>query len=148
MTALPAADPPSDDYLALAAVYDEWQERFGPFWQLCLPRLLATLERHPPPAAPPAFVDLGCGTGALLAALHRQRPGWLLTGVDASAGMLACAAGKPGAITWVHAAFDDPWTEAAPTRRYTAAGSFFDAVNHLTINAVHSSLERIDGSRK
>jgi SAM-dependent methyltransferase len=140
MTALPApltpagADLLADDYLALASVYDEWQERFGPFWRLALPRLLATVDRHGLPAGPPAFVDLGCGTGALLLALRRLRPGWTLTGIDASAAMLESAARKPGAaeVRWVHASFEHPWLAcAAPAgARIAAAGSFFDAINH------------------
>jgi SAM-dependent methyltransferase len=119
-----------DAYLALSRVYDDWQERYGPFWQLALPRLLARLDRERPAA--PALVDLGCGTGSLLVAVRRKRPGWSLAGVDASAGMLKAAARKPGAeaIRWIHGSFDGDWpTGAGP---FTAACSFFDALNHLT----------------
>jgi SAM-dependent methyltransferase len=119
----------SDGYAALAAVYDDWQERYGQFWKVVLPRLLDTVERHGLPPRAPSFVDLGCGTGALLLALRRVRPQWALTGVDASAAMLEAAAGKPGAgdVRWVHGSFGDPW---APAEGHAAAGSFFDAVNH------------------
>lgn len=43
----------------------------------------------------PRILDLGCGTGASTAALARTYPGARITAVDASAGMLARAAGKP-----------------------------------------------------
>jgi SAM-dependent methyltransferase len=114
-----------DGYGILAAIYDEWQEEFGPFWRLCEPRLRATLDRHPPPA-PVDLIDLGCGTGALLLDLRRRHPDWTLTGLDASAGMIEAARGKPGAgsIEWVHADFDQV---RGP---HGVAVSFFDALNH------------------
>jgi SAM-dependent methyltransferase len=118
----------NDPYEALAAIYDEWQERYGPFWELALPRLVETLERHGTPAgARPTFVDLGCGTGALLFALRERYPAWSLVGVDDSASMLAAAAGNPGAgdITWLHRSFTEPFADGAG-----AAGAFFDAFNH------------------
>jgi SAM-dependent methyltransferase len=125
-----------DDYGGLATVYDEWQERFGPFWQLCLPRLLAAVDQHGLPPVPPALVDLGCGTGGFLLGVQRERPQWRLAGVDASAGMLAHAARKPGAaaVRWVHARFDEPWLERSGLApgTFAAAGSFFDAINHVT----------------
>jgi len=121
-----------DPYRALASIYDEWQDRYGPFWRLVLPRLLRTLDRHPLPDVPPAVVDLGCGTGSLLLALHRRRPPWRLTGVDASAAMLAQAARKRRAdqVRWVHASFQSPWFAGEGGACYAAALSFFDAVNH------------------
>jgi SAM-dependent methyltransferase len=118
-----------DGYAALAAVYDDWQERYGPFWKVVLPRLLDTVDRHGLTAQRPSFLDLGCGTGSLLLALRRRRPEWALTGVDASAAMLGAAAGKSGAgeVRWVHSSFVDPWISA---QRHDVAGSFFDAINH------------------
>jgi SAM-dependent methyltransferase len=132
MTVLAAAGRPTDEYLALASVYDDWQEHFGPFWRLALPRLLATLERHCLPPVPPALVDLGCGTGALLLALRHRRPTWALADVDASAAMLENAARKPGGgeVRWMHASFESPWLEGPPAARFAVAGAFFDAVNH------------------
>ena len=56
------------DYDAFASVYDEWQERYGAFWRVVLPRLEATLARASL-SGPPSFLDLGCGTGALAVAL-------------------------------------------------------------------------------
>lgn len=50
-------------------------------------------------------LDLGCGTGASTAALARTYPAARITAVDASAGMLARAAGKdwPPGVEFVHA---------------------------------------------
>jgi SAM-dependent methyltransferase len=137
MTVLAEAAPgPDDDYLALAAVYDQWQERFGPFWQLVLPRLLAALDQQRLPPGPPSLVDLGCGTGTLALAVRRRQPRWELAGVDASAAMLARAAEKPDAaqVRWVHASFEQSWIDLPgappPAGRYAVATSFFDALNH------------------
>jgi len=50
-------------------------------------------------------LDLGCGTGASTAALAEVLPGAEITAVDASAGMLDCAARKPwrDGVTFVRA---------------------------------------------
>ncbi|GAA3896504.1 class I SAM-dependent methyltransferase [Streptomyces gulbargensis] len=54
-------------------------------------------------------LDLGCGTGASTAALLRAAPRATVTGVDASAGMLARARRKtwPPGVTFVHASVED-----------------------------------------
>lgn len=41
---------------------------------------------------PRELLDLGCGTGMFAVGLTRRRPGWRVTGVDASAGMVRVAA--------------------------------------------------------
>jgi len=68
------------------------------------------------------ILDLGCGTGASTAALVRTYPGARITAVDASAGMLARAAGKawPPGVEFVH----------SPAERLAGAGVAgpFDAV--------------------
>jgi trans-aconitate 2-methyltransferase len=46
--------------------------------------------------APGTVVDMGCGTGALTAALAERWPGARVTGVDSSPEMLAAAAGHAG----------------------------------------------------
>ena len=46
-------------------------------------------------AAAPHVVDVGCGTGRLLVRLSEALPAALLTGVDASAAMIAVASAKP-----------------------------------------------------
>ncbi len=56
--------------------------------------------------ANPVLVDLGCGSGSSTAALLSALPHADVTGVDASAGMLARARAKtwPGSVRFVHAA--------------------------------------------
>jgi SAM-dependent methyltransferase len=118
-------------YDALAPVYDRWQRSGGmtPFSQLVLRKLLPVLGSHKPGPSR-SFLDLGCGTGELLLALGRERPGWRLVGADGSAGMLAVARDKPGAarVEWLQTTLDDP---RLPPPAFDAAGSFYDTVNHL-----------------
>ncbi|MEU9034087.1 class I SAM-dependent methyltransferase [Streptomyces sp. NPDC048352] len=66
-------------------------------------------------------LDLGCGTGASTAALLRAAPRASVTGVDASAGMLARARSKrwPGRVTFVHAPVEG-MAEAGVTGPYDA----------------------------
>ena len=135
-------------YDALAPVYDRWQSADGmtPFALVALAKLLPTLARHGHDTSPAAgsFVDLGCGTGALLLGLGRAHPGWRLLGVDGSRTMLDTARAKAGAerVTWVHQALDtpglplspppsSPLSPAAPAL-FDAVGCFYDTLNHLT----------------
>lgn len=59
----------------------------------------------PAPGKGVRVLDLGCGTGASTAAIRSVLPAADITAVDASAGMLAKAAGKPWAdgVRFVHA---------------------------------------------
>jgi SAM-dependent methyltransferase len=132
MTSAPGGDGPADPYAPLAPIYDEWQARLGSFWAMVLPRLEQEIARAAEDA-PVSFLDLGCGTGALLCGLRARHPGWRLCGLDASAAMLAVARGKDGAgtIDWIHAP-----CEAAPAGgAFTAAGCFYDGLNHLRDHA-------------
>jgi SAM-dependent methyltransferase len=122
------ADDPSDPYSPLAPLYDAWQACFGSFTERVLPRVEEELAELAS-LGPPSFLDLGCGTGSLLLALQARHPTWRLAGLDVSAAMLDQARAKPGAasIRWMRAPF-----EAAPELgTFTAAGSFYDAFNHL-----------------
>jgi ubiquinone/menaquinone biosynthesis C-methylase UbiE len=83
---------------------------FDAFIDLKVRWLLRDLARRPlrcaPPAAGPALLDFGCGTGDLLQSLRRHGFGGALHGCDLSAGMLAEAArrwrlGPPPALTHV-----------------------------------------------
>ncbi|MEB3201110.1 MAG: class I SAM-dependent methyltransferase [Synechococcaceae cyanobacterium] len=70
-----------------------------------LARLAVALLAASPLASTPgsAVLVAGCGTGAELLEARRQRPDWLLTGLDPSAAMLAIARqrlGEDGSIRW------------------------------------------------
>ena len=116
-----------DGYAALAAVYDDWQGRYGSFSARVLERLLPLLARERP--APRSFLDAGCGTGALLVALAARFPSWRLAGFDQSPEMLARARAKASAvaIAW----HELPLGAAVPGAAFDAAGAFFNTLNHL-----------------
>jgi SAM-dependent methyltransferase len=120
-----------DLYDALAPIYDGWQAsaETTPFALVTEAKLSPQLERVARGDGF-SFLDLGCGTGMLLAALRAAHPDWRLAGIDASPGMLAVASRRPGAgtIAWLRAALDRPLPLA---RRFDAAGAFYDTLNHL-----------------
>lgn len=72
-----------------------------------------------------SVLDLGCGTGASTAALLRAAPRATVTGVDASAGMLAEARRKtwPPGVTFVHASVEDLVAGAGAAQAATEAGT-------------------------
>jgi ubiquinone/menaquinone biosynthesis C-methylase UbiE len=95
---------------ALAGAFDRAAPRYDALVALN-PGYHAHLRRSarrlglPDGGAGARVLDLGCGTGASTAALRAVLPRAEITAVDASAGMLARAAGKPWAapVTFVHA---------------------------------------------
>jgi SAM-dependent methyltransferase len=124
-------------YDALAPVYDEWQAWNGmtPFARVAAAKLEPVLRREARRGAraraqPFAHLDLGCGTGTMLVALHDAEPGWRLTGMDGSAGMLAVARAKPGAgdIGWTRGALAAPLPFA---RAFDSCSILYDTINHL-----------------
>jgi SAM-dependent methyltransferase len=129
-------DGSADLYTALAPIYDDWQASDGmtPFALLTGGKLAPLLEREAAsparPAHPFSFLELGCGTGTLLAGLRAEQPTWRLAGADASAAMLAVAARKPGArkIALARARLEQPLPFV---RGLDAAGGFYDTFNHL-----------------
>jgi trans-aconitate methyltransferase len=88
--------------------------------------LVASL--HPEPAAVRSVYEIGCGTGALTAALVRALPAATIEAVDVSADMLAAAQRKawPERVYFRHAAFP----ENAPRVAYDAV--FSNAALHWT----------------
>lgn len=68
---------------------------------------------------PATVLDLGCGTGKHLAAIHAAFPQAQLTGLDTAAGMLAVARQRLPDATWVH---------ADATQRLPFDDASFDAV--------------------
>ncbi|QQO74326.1 class I SAM-dependent methyltransferase [Morganella morganii] len=49
------------------------------------------------------ILDLGCGTGTLMAAIAEKYPDKILTGADPAAAMLAIAQKKTGRVSWLQA---------------------------------------------
>ena len=77
------------------ARYDRIAEGYAEWWSpVHRPATLGLLEEIAPAldAGATRVLDVGCGTGALAAAIVTRWPGARVTGVDASAGMLAVAA--------------------------------------------------------
>jgi SAM-dependent methyltransferase len=133
-----APSPTSDLYDAIAPIYDEWQAWRGmvPFARVAAARMELLLDREADAAAhagrdDPALIDLGCGTGTLLAEVRRARPTWRLAGVDASAGMLAVARAKlagTGDVTFARAQLGAPLPFPAA---FDVSTAFYDTLNHL-----------------
>lgn len=146
-----ATGPSRALYAALAPIYDSWQSLGGvtPFWALALDRLESALRRRSPSPPSGSFIDLGCGTGELLLALHRQHPRWRLAGVDASEAMLAMARAKTGSdrVSWIACALEDLDSDPdalagigagvgdAAVPNFAVAGAFHDTINHLPDDA-------------
>lgn len=113
----------ADVYDALAPVYDAMGgTRFA---ALVADRLAPLLSSDTG-----IFLDLGCGTGALLCELRARHPRWRLSGIDVSRGMLAVARRKPEStgVLWARARLPGP----LPFReRFDLVGAFYDTLNHL-----------------
>jgi SAM-dependent methyltransferase len=85
-----------------------------------------------------SMLDLGCGTGNSTAPMHER--GLDVTGVDASAAMLAVARGKLPDIEFHQAGF----TELRLGRTFEVVYSVFDALNNLLTDAdMRRALERV-----
>ncbi len=121
-------------YGALAAIYDDWQSCDGtiPFAEVVRAKLEPILrgEARRLPETRFSFLDVGCGTGTLLAGLREQHRDWRLAGVDGAPEMLAVALRKPGArtIAWSRAPLSGPLPFG---RTFDAVGCFYDTLNHL-----------------
>jgi trans-aconitate 2-methyltransferase len=79
------------------------------------PRLRPALDliARIPLDSPRRIADLGCGTGHITRLLAQRWPTAEVTGVDASADMLAKAAAQPSAIRWEQGSLAD-WYPTAP----------------------------------
>jgi len=128
----------TDLYDAIAPIYDEWQSWRGitPFARVAESKLEPLLDREGDAAAHagrdrPALLDIGCGTGTLLAAVRQARPRWRLAGVDGSGGMLAVARAKLAAapdVTLARAHLGAPLPFPAT---FEVCSAFYDTLNHL-----------------
>jgi SAM-dependent methyltransferase len=85
-------------------------------------RVLSYVARHRPQSA--TVLELGCGTGAILAGLARR---FALTGIDRSPEMLAIASERVPAATLVRA---DITTFRLPAR-FDVVICVFDTLNHV-----------------
>jgi SAM-dependent methyltransferase len=106
------------DYTGFAAFYD----RIMGDRSEEVARVQAYISRHLPLAR--SLLELGCGTGALLAGLT---PGLALTGIDRSPQMLAQAAESAPAATLVQADMTDFRLPA----RFDVVICMFDTLNHV-----------------
>lgn len=113
----------ADVYDALAPVYDAMGG--AQFATLVADRLEPVLSSDTG-----VFLDLGCGTGALLCELRARHPRWRLSGIDVSRGMLAVARRKPASagVLWARARLPGPLPF---TERFDVVGAFYDTLNHL-----------------
>lgn len=113
----------------MASHYDAWLTALGgDFSKLVAPRLDQVLARHRIKRG--RFLDLGCGTGSLLA-LYRARS-TALAGVDASPEMLAVAKQRLGRDATLLVGRLD----AIPLRKkWDVITCFYDTLNHLTDRA-------------
>ena len=115
-------------YRILPRVYDRWQRSYGKdYSETILPRLLSSLRKYR--IAGTTMVDVACGTGSL--AILMAREGWHATGVDASEGMIACAAAKSEGTKLPLSFLRQDMRELRLEAPVHLATSFFDSLTHL-----------------
>ena len=126
----------TDLYDAIAPIYDQWQTWNGmtPFAHVAAVKLAPLLAREAAAAAAAgrerlALLDVGCGTGTLLAEVAAIHPSWRFAGMDGSAGMLAAARAKAplGSVTWARGQL----TALPFAAAFDVCTVFYDTLNHL-----------------
>jgi len=117
------ADPSTDQFTAVAEVYDDLMSVVPYRWWVDYVERLWR-ERS---FWPRRVLDLACGTGNVL--LELQRRGYAAEGTDFSAAMLAVAARKlrPGTPLWLQ----DARSLALPGPPFDACVCLFDSLNYL-----------------
>jgi SAM-dependent methyltransferase len=124
-------------YDALAPIYDSlggWRW-FGGRVVERLEALVANRGLGQPRsgATPLTMLDLGCGGGWLLAALHAAHPDWRLAGADASQAMLRETARATRSAAVLARATMPAALPFGPV--FDVVGSFHDTLNHLPDDA-------------
>lgn len=76
---------------SVAYTYDRWAASYDRRWRHYTDTTLGVLLDHLVPDRYRDILDVGCGTGSLLARLHDRAPHAHLMGVDVSSGMLRMA---------------------------------------------------------
>lgn len=96
---------------ALVAEYGAMAGDYDRRWSFYTRATLAeTLRRMPPPEPGAALLDIGCGTGQLLAALSQRHPDCRLTGLDPVEAMLSQARRRvPASVVLL-----EGWADALP----------------------------------
>ena len=118
-------------YDQFARFYDAAMDDPGPRGT----RVLRSIERHLPRAA--SILELGCGTGSILAQLTAFPA---LTGLDGSAAMLAVASEKVPSARLLQGDIGDFWLD----ERFDVVVCVFDTVNHLlTFEAWQSMFDAV-----
>lgn len=80
-----------DPHRAVQREYGRLAERYDDRWASYVGASVRETLRRLPPGAVGSLLDIGCGTGAFLEAVTRDRPGLTVAGVDISPDMLAVA---------------------------------------------------------
>jgi SAM-dependent methyltransferase len=124
-------DATIDAYDALAPVYDQlggWRW-FGAAIAERVEALIANRGLGARAGDPLTMLDLGCGAGWLLDALHAAHPRWRLVGADASRPMLREASRTTGGAVLLARAVMPAPLPFGPA--FDVVGSFHDTLNHL-----------------
>jgi ubiquinone/menaquinone biosynthesis C-methylase UbiE len=132
------------------ARYDRIAEGYAAWWSpIHRPATLGLLREIEAAVASGAtrILDLGCGTGALAAAMVARWPAVRVTGVDISAGMLAIAAGEVAGLPGT-AAGRVTLVQAPADRLPFADGAFDIVVTAFVLQLVPSRLRALREARR
>jgi len=115
-------------YRHLPPYYDRWQKSYGKdFSTLIFPKLISTIRAHR--ISGTTMLDIACGTGTLAQLMARR--GWVVTGIDASEGMIREAAAKAASSRLGLTFLRQDMRELAIGHPVHLATSFFDSLNHV-----------------
>ncbi|MEA5446084.1 methyltransferase domain-containing protein [Gammaproteobacteria bacterium AB-CW1] len=119
-------DMPEKAHQTAAREYDRLAPIYEERWSSYIEASIAATERRLALEPAGQLLDVGCGTGRLLARLRQSHPEWELTGTDLSTGMLDVA----------HRRLDDEVSLArAPAEQLPFANATFDVL--VSTSAFH-----------